>query len=295
MEWIGLALFGAFAQAAAAAFKKKALQTPGTNNVLGCTSFAVAGTLFLLLHHGTTGHWGMNNLTVTFWKATLWYAGLTILATYFMYKALDVTNFNVLMPFMAFTSLSMVIPPMVFLGEYPSWRVIVGITLIVWGAIYIARPDSKVRFAKTTRKGLGYFFVTALCYTFTPTAAAIAIRESSSFFASMVAHWLIAAGFLLLIVICREQRNCAKVMTRDTFLPLIGVMIVAGVLIVAENGSINLALNSASVADVFALKRTMPIFATGIGVWYFREKLTLRSAIAMAVMVAGSVLVVLLH
>ncbi|HHX58890.1 MAG TPA: EamA family transporter [Candidatus Moranbacteria bacterium] len=47
------------------------------------------------------------------------------------------------------------------------------------------------------------------------------------------------------------------------------------------------------VANVFALKRTMPIFAAIIGVLYFKEEIGPKKALAILMMVAGSVVIYL--
>jgi uncharacterized membrane protein len=64
---------------------------------------------------------------------------------------------------------------------------------------------------------------------------------------------------------------------------------------VAENGTINLALHMAPVAQVFAIKRTMPLFAFLIGFLYFREQNEIpKKILATALMVVGAILTILL-
>jgi len=296
MNWILLSLIGALSQAASSAFKKKALQTPGMNNVIGFVSFAFAGIIFWALFMANSGTLWMNGLTLKFWHATFWYAGFNVLAVYYLYKALDIAEFNYLMPFMTLTSLLLIIPPIFLLGEIPSLKSVGGIALIVGGAIIMnwrKKGEAGEARKKANRKGVLYFFITALCFTIVPTAAKITIQESSVLFSSLVVHLAIGLGFLLLLFIFRETPKLSEAMSRNNRKLLLAVLI-AGAIIVFENGSINLALKNTGVAYVFAIKRLMPLFAFLIGVVYFKERTEIaKKILATALMVAGAVVVTL--
>lgn len=299
--WIIFALIGAFAQALGAAIKKKALQAKGMNNVIGFVAFGFAGLVFWLLFVFDSGSLWMDGLSSRFWEAMIWYAGLNVLAVWFMYKALDIAEFNHLMPFMTLTSLSLVIPPMIFIGEFPSLMSFGGILLIVCGVLLMSyerkwkSDDSEdIQADKerkgNNRKGVYYFLVTALCYTFAPTAAKISVQESSVLFASFLAHVMIAFGFLAIMCAVKELPKISLICMDTKHRKLLASVLVAGSVIVLENGSINTALDEASVAYVFAIKRVMPFFAFLIGIFYFRERKQLRQKlIATVIMVAGAI------
>lgn len=299
--WILFALTGAFAQALGAAIKKKALQTPGMNNVIGFVSFGFAGLIFWLLFVFKSRLFWMDGLGVRFWESMAWYAGLNVLAVWFMYKALDIAEFNHLMPFMTLTSLSLVIPPMIFLGEFPSLISFGGILLIVCGVLLMnyerkRKSDDTENIQaererrSNNRKGVYYFLVTALCYTFAPTAAKISIQESSVLFASFLVHVMIAFGFFVIMCVTKELLKISLVCKDARHRKLLMAVLLAGAVIVLENGSINTALNETSVAYVFAIKRMMPFFAFVIGIVYFHERKHLRQKlIATVIMVAGAI------
>ena len=298
MHWIFLSLTGAFAQAVGAAIKKKALQTSGMNNIIGFLSFAFAGIIFWVLFITGSGSFWMGDLSPLFWQAMAWYAGLNILAVWFMYRALDIAEFNHLMPYMTVTSLSLVVPPMIFLGESPSLLSFGGIALIVCGAIAMNYKGSMALDERAlkqgdqrraNRTGVWYFLVTALCFTFTPTAQKIAVQESSVLFASFVVHSLIALGFLVILLVLRERSKLSSVLRDSDKREFLMAVVAAGAVVVLENGSINAALGQASVAYVFAFKRMMPFFAFVIGIVYFRERTDLRKKfVATALMVVGA-------
>lgn len=297
MSWIILALFGAFWQASGDAIKKRALKTSGMDNVIGCMSFGFAGLIFWMSFVWEEQSFWIGNLSLRFWEAMAWYAGLNVLAVWFKYKALSIAEFNHLMPFMTLTSLSLVVPPMIFLGEFPSMQSFGGIALVVFGALLMnyksknQKGEVHEKQREANRKGVWYFTVTALCYTFAPTAAKVAIQESSVLFTSFVVHILIALGFFVIMLATREVN---KLLYPFDEAPFLLAILAAGVVIVLENGSINAALSEASVASVFALKRTMPFFAFVIGIVYFKERTELwKKFVATMFMVVGAVLVTL--
>jgi drug/metabolite transporter (DMT)-like permease len=301
--WIVLSVIAAFCQALCAAIKKKSLQTPGMNNVIGFISFTFAGIVFGCIHWAQTGTLWQDNLSSDFWQGMLGYAGLNILAVWFLYRALDLAEFNHLMPFMTLTSVAIIIPPIFVFGEVPTPLAILGIAVVAAGAIVMTWHKETIHLAadaaeqrKRNHQGVAYFLITACCYTFTPTAAKEAIQESSVSFASFMVHILMGAGFLAMILLLGESERILRVFKDKTMRKfLIGIM-ATGVVIVLENGSINAALDVAPVASVMAIKRLMPLFAFGIGYLYFREHNDLRKKLlATTLMIVGAVLVTIAH
>jgi uncharacterized membrane protein len=141
---------------------------------------------------------------------------------------------------------------------------------------------------------LKYFFVTDVCFTVLPTFGKIAIQESSVLFASMLSHFMVGFCFLIVLVRTKEWgllRNISSIQKRAFF----AGVIVMGLIHFSENGSINLAMSQAPVAQVFAIKRLMPFFAFLIGFLYFKERDNLPKKIAAtALMVAGAIATILL-
>ena len=298
MEWVILALIGAFGQAFGAAIKKKALQISGMNNAIGFVSFTTAGLVFLGIMVVTGSPWHEQLSSIFLW-AMLWYAGLNIIAVWFLYKALDIAEFNYLMPFMTLTSLSMIVPPMIVFGEVPSQGGLIGIMLVVVGVLWMNYAPRKTgvfvedeKRRRDNRCGLWYFLAAAACYTVAPTAAKITVQETSVLFASMLVHLLIGVGFLAIALYTGELSKVSAVMRGGEFRGLRNGVLLAGLLIVIENGSINAALGMAPVASVMAIKRLMPFFAFLIGYYYFKERTdTKKKLLATAVLVSGAILI----
>jgi len=317
--WITFAFLGAIFQAVEMAIKKKALQVRDMNNVIAFIAYAFAGVLLLLLYVFQSGNvWIDASLSATFWSGIFWTVVLNMVGVWFMYKALDVADLSYLMPFMTLTSLSLIVPPMIFLGEFPTLKSFFGIVLVVIGAISMDYKFGKNPLSekdhlrrKNNRKGVLYFIATATCYTFTPTAMKVAVVASGNvLFATYMVHLLMGIGFVLLIGVIAvaqsrkngAEKNVVRVMSgaftqtknnlANAGMKFFLVVLLSGVAIAIQNGSINYAMSIASVASVFAIKRTMPLFAFVIGVLYFKERNNLlQKSAATLIMIAGAIMI----
>lgn len=292
-----LAACGALFQALGAAINKKSLQKTGTNNLVGFFTFTVAGLVFLLVYLFSARTFSYGNLSAHFWEMMAWYAGLNIVAYWFMYRALNLAEFNHLMPFMALVSISVIVPPIFLLGEIPTAASLFGIVLIVIGAILMNYKKYKNKNIgnqkhKNNRKGVLYFSITAICFTFTSTFAKVTIKESSVLFSSLVVHLLIGIGFFVMLVASKKFWEIKDAILKSELRPLLFSVVIVGIIVFAENGTVNTAFGIAPVASVMAIKRIMPLFAFLIGFFYFKERNDLKKKIvATALMVAGAVFV----
>ncbi|MEI6650747.1 MAG: EamA family transporter [Candidatus Moraniibacteriota bacterium] len=298
--WIPLALLAAFSQSFESAIKKKSLQAPGMNTIIGTVSFFVAGLTFFVIMFLQTGQPWYPDLSLRFWEGMFWYVGLNIVASWYGYKALDLAEFAFLAPFIALTSLTMVIPPIFFLGEIPSIASLFGIALIAIGSVVMTyqrkkkedMTEGELERHRNNRKGLLFFLITAACFTFTPTATKVTVQESSPLFASFLVHTLIGTGFLIMTFAVRRTDKLVSVFVDSTKRKLLIAIIVMGLLTFLENGSINTAMTMTSVSTVMAMKRTAPLFSFLIGIFYFKEhRDILKKLVGTMLMVAGAVLV----
>jgi len=299
MFWIALSLIGAFLQAFGSAVSKKVLKVHEAKNVIGFVSYFFAGIIFFSVHFFSTGTFWMGGLGVKFWIVTAAFSVINVLGAWFLYRALEFAELNYVMPYMTLTSLSLVLPPMFLLGEVPSLGSFFGMAVIVAGAILMNHSkrnltaDASEKRA-SNRKGLKFFLVTAICFTILPTLAKVAIQESSVVFASFLSHAGTSFGFLSLLFIQREERELRELFLKNSRRYLLFVLLI-GLIAVGENGSINAALSMTPVAQVFAIKRLMPLFAFLIGFFYFRERGELpKKIMATALMVAGAIMTIIL-
>lgn len=302
MHWILYALSGSFFQAIEMAVKKKALQVKGMNNFIAFLAFGMAGILllifFLATFHGKIVIGNFSNFANGIFGTVV----LNVLAYYFLYKALDITDLSYLMPFFSFVSLSVIIPPIFLFGEIPSWQALAGILLVVAGAVlidYRKKADSgdkiNLEQARKNKKAKLYFLVVAICWTFSTPMTKLAVLEGSPILVSSIVNIFISVSFILLIYFFKERlaikeifKNFQKNEKRNFLL----AVFLAGLAIAVSIGSINIALRYAQVAYVIAVKRIMPVFAFFIGYFYFKERENLaKKIIATLLMVAGAVII----
>lgn len=287
MEWVSLSILSGFGQALGWALKKKTLAYSGLNNTLGFISFLVAGFTLLFLWRFLED--GMSpTITARFALATLVVVTLNVLAVWSAYRALDKAGFAQLMPFVALTSLTIVPIEYLLRGILPSTLQVVGIVVVVLGAIVCTARE---KISSVSLASAGYFGVTLLAYSVTSPFMAVMVEESSSgLFSATVAHLGIALGFLPLVLITGEWGKT----TRGYFTQALVPMVIAGLVIaLLENGPANVALETGSASEVFGLKRTMPFFALIFGVLMFGEKVTTRHIFGTALLVLGSMLIIL--
>ncbi|MFZ2187750.1 MAG: EamA family transporter [Candidatus Moraniibacteriota bacterium] len=291
MEWALLSILGAFGQALSWGLKKKALDKSGVNNITGLVGYAVAGgtlvLLYLILEKGETVH-----LTTTFWIATFFIVALNVLAAWTGYRALDKGALSVLMPFMSLTALAIVPIEYLLRHTVPTTHQLWGMAIVVLGAIIVMAKEKPTKDALAMA---GYFSVTLICYSVASPLMGVAVNESGSgLYAAAVAHLGIAFGFIPLVFFSRESETMRELKRQGRWSRLFLWMILAGITIaVFENGPINVALENATASEVFALKRTMPFFALILGTLMFHEKITRRHMLGTALLVVGSILIIL--
>jgi drug/metabolite transporter (DMT)-like permease len=294
MEWIVFALLGAVASAVGNAVNKKMLKADELISVIGFASFTVAGLLFIGAMLLSSTPFPVS-ITSTFVLWILIGAVLNALGMWFFYKALRSAEFGYLMPFMVVTSLSVIIPPWIILGEVPSLLGWLGIALVVVGAFVMNRTNDSnvVDHARkdTNRRGLMYFLVTAVCFSITPTTLKVTIQETSAIFAGGVLQLLVGMCFFFVAYVRGEFGKIRSMLNGATHARL--GLFWAGAFKFLEECGMSIALATAPVALAMGIKRTMPIFAFLIAYCYFKERTdTAQKLQATVLMVAGAVLVV---
>lgn len=289
MEWAALSLLAAFGQSLSWALNKKALNQSGVNNLASLVIYAVAASVLTLFYFFFETR--EISLSLTFWGAMIGVVILNILAVWAGYKAVDKTSLLTLMPFMSLTALAIVPIEYVLRGVLPTGMQIWGMVVVVLGAIIVTMQTKPTKEALTVAK---YFAVTLVCYSITSPLQGVTVTESGSgLFVAAIAHISIALGFIPIVLMAKEGRAVALLKEQGQWLMTLKWMVLAGLVIaLLENGPINIALESATASEVFALKRTMPFFALLLGVAIFKEKLTLRHGIGTAFLVIGSALII---
>jgi drug/metabolite transporter (DMT)-like permease len=288
--WIGLSLLSATGQALGWALKKKVLSDSQVNNILGCISFFAAG-IILLLMWGFTASWHVPLLTTRFVVASVVVIILNVIAFWAAYKALDVSDFSALMPFISLTALTIVPIELVLRGVLPTGLQIIGMTFVIIGSLIF---HLRTLPTATSRRAIAYFGVTLVCFSITSPLGAVVVDEcGSGLFAAMTFHIGIGFGFIPLLLTSNQRKVVREFLHRRDLWKLTGFMVVSGIVLAAlENGPATVALQYADASEVFALKRTMPLFSLLLGRFLFREQITLRKITGTLLLVAGSFVVI---
>lgn len=289
MEWIFLSLLGAFGQALGWAIKKRSLENLGVNNTLGFVSYATAGIVLyaMLMVSGDMP----STLSAKFWWATGGIIVLNVIALWTAYRALDKEALSTLMPYIALTAVLIVPIEFGLRGILPAVPQIIGVCVVVVGAIVFSRTQTlKPGWVRTAK----YFGITLLCYSITSPLMGVAVNESGSgIFSAFVMHAGISVGFIPLLLMTREDAALKQLQTNGRIRSVILLMVASGlVTALLENGPITIALETGSASEVFALKRVMPFFALVLGVIMFKERIGRRHIVGTVLLVIGSFLIV---
>lgn len=287
MLWFALSLLAAFGQALNGTLKKKTLRHSGINAVLGFVSYSVAAVVLFVLW-GIVKDFTIPVITQAFVLASLTTISLNVVAVWAFYKALDPTDFSRLMPFMAINTLFMVPIEYVLQGQLPNMYQVAGMIVVIIGAIHFAEYKGLNR---RPSPATWYFLITLICYSVTSPSMDVMRTESQDpFFSATVMHIGMAIGFIPLMLWKKELSVFRQIDSQRSALTL---MCLTGLVIaLLENGPVFIALGSALTSEVFAIKRTMPIFALLLGRLFFGEQITRRQWQATGMMVIGSVCVV---
>lgn len=273
------------------------------NNFIGFSAFTFAGIILgvvLLFTINDSSFLIKDNLK--FWEGIIATVVLNVIANYSLYKALDLTELSYLMPFFAFISLSVIIPPIFLFREIPSFQAIAGIILVIAGAIlidYRKKKDNDEDIDKekirNNRKGKLLFIVTAVCWTFSTPMTKVAVLAGSPILVSALVNFLCGISFILLIYLFKDYekiKNTLSNFKNSEKRNFIIAVLLAGIAIAIQIVSINTALKYAPVSYVIAIKRIMPVFAFLIGLIYFKERTNIsKKLIATIIMVIGAIIV----
>jgi drug/metabolite transporter (DMT)-like permease len=301
--WIFLSSVGALFQSVNAAINKRNLQVSRSAlNLIGFINYFTAGVILTVVLLFQKGNFvpEISNMQ-TFLTGILIVAVFNTTGAYYGYRALHVADFNYVSPWIALTSILIVIPSYFMLGEIPSLASFVGIVLVVIGAIIIdyRRKKTDITAEETARRHINnkakiFVLIMGICFTMSPVGMKMAIDVSSPMFVAVLLHFSIALPFLIIILLFQRGKIFSEIRTLNAKNKKIffATALAAGFGYAAANGSISLAMGLAPVTLVMALKRIAPIFSFFIGYTFFKEKNNAKKKLlATLLMVAGAILV----
>lgn len=301
MNW-NILVFGlgaAFFQAAYMALKKKALQFKGINNFIGFASFVIAGVAIamFMIAKGQTLTPVIEN-TQRFWQGVFWSVLPNTIAMYFLYRALDIADLSHLMPFIAFTTIFQIIPPIFVFGEIPTTWGFLGMAIIIAGAVMMeykkktATAEINNEKKRNNRKGIMFFMITLLCWVATPTGFKMVVEQTNPIYASAIISLFIGLSFIPLIFSFKESGAIRRLIAQGSPKVFLIAIVFAGLFTAGDYLAMNFGYSLTKVAYIMALKRAMPFFAFLIGYFYFKEKSgAARKLIATTLMIGGVIII----
>jgi drug/metabolite transporter (DMT)-like permease len=301
--WIILSITGALFQSVTGAINKRNIDVSRSAiNIIAFINYFFAGLLLAIFFYFQTGQiFPEIKNHLNFWYGMLITVPFNVLGAYFGYKALQVAEYNYVAPWLAFTSLFIIIPAFFLLKEVPTILSFIGILIVISGAVImdyrkkIKNPSVEEKELRARRnKAKLYMVVVGICYTLTPVGMKMSILESSAIFVAIVAHLSIALTFLL-IILAFEWKKSKRILNHLTgkekkiFFIL---ALVAGAGYALANGSINVALESQQASLVMSIKRIAPMFSFFIGYIFLHETRDAKKKIfATVLMVIGTILI----
>jgi uncharacterized membrane protein len=266
-------------------------------NIIACSMFMVAGLTASSAYLATHGFQIETN--PEFWYSIIPTGLLGALSMFFIYKALSVAELSHVMPFFSITTLFLVVPSMIFLKEIPSLPGLIGIAILVAGAVFMGYKKGEDSITKDNKKGLMYFLIALVLVIFIPIGLKLAINANTvgnpSAYTSFSYLLSVSLFFIPFIFVFKENRIFKAVMERTRGTKFSSIILLGGVTMAIEFIAMNRAFELTDVAYVMAIKRTMPFFAFLIGYLIFKERADVkRKLLATTLMVAGTILIILL-
>jgi drug/metabolite transporter (DMT)-like permease len=305
MLWVILALTGAVTNAGYFIVTKKMLQSINPY-VLAAGSF-LTPALFLLFISVRSG------IPVTgdrFLFAVAITAGLNIIATILVYRALATTDISLAIPMLSFTPVFLMGTSFLLLHELPTRIGALGILIIVSGSYVLNLSPGQKSIADPIRSiaqhpGVLYMLVVALIYAITVNFDKMVVMESDTVFGSAIVFVVIGSAFVIITLVSHVgicvplgfKKDPPAVIVPNQESPgkryrwmVVGFMFI-GVLITIEAIVINYAYTLQIVPYIIAFKRMSIVLSVLTGAIVFHEPDLGRRLTGAVLMVLGAVLI----
>jgi drug/metabolite transporter (DMT)-like permease len=215
---------------------------------------------------------------------------LNIAGNWLFMRAVAISPFSLTIPYLALTPVFTALLAMPTLREIPAPLQLAGIALTVSGALTLNPVSAEGRFQLLTtlwrERGSAYMVLVALLWSLASPLDKLALQQASPAFHGLVLSAGVPLGFLAILLVQRRLGSLREVARRP------GVLALA---IAFGTSALYLQLSAMQlvfVGLVEAIKRVVELaMAAVIGRAFFREPITGRKAIALALMAVGVVLI----
>lgn len=228
------------------------------------------------------------NLSSSFWNYAISGGFFGALGNAFLIKALQNGELSVLGPINSYKSIVGVIFGIFILHEIPTVYGLCGIALIVVGSYFVFDTlEEKFSFKLLARKDIQYRLL-ALVLT---AIEAIFIKKviiESSVIASFMVWCFFGAIFAFLLLLASAKSKLSEIKETD-----IGKYILLIISIGVMQLTTNYVLKNMNVGYALALFQLSTLVSVGFGYQFFNEKNIRKKLAGAAIMIAGSILVIL--
>ena len=289
--WQFLALTSAGFSALAAIAEKKALQTIkpiGFSLVLSFFIFVLTIPFLFFVNYSLVT---TNAILVLYAKSVM--GAVAFLLVMYGLKYIDISKS---LPLLVLTPALVAILAFYFLDEDIGYWGIIGMFLLLVGT-YFLQLDHKSNwlspffFVKQNRAFL-YIIGALLLFTATSILDKTLLKsfklQPEAFLP--LQQLFFTLNFILVFIFSKETKSKLKIELGKTW----KLIVLIAVFAVIYRYSHILAVKAGSVALVLSIKRTSVFFATVFGGRYFKERNLLQRSIAVAIMIAGAVIIILM-
>lgn len=228
---------------------------------------------------------GATRVTPDYWIPALGSVAFNIVSNLLFLEGMRVAPLSVTVPLLSLTPVFATVLAIPLLGERPSLQDVVGILLVIAGAIWLnwqPRTDGRPDDRRGKAKGAVMVVLTALFWSLTIPLDKLAVGRATAQLHGLVLNAGVAAGVLVVLLAQRRLGDLARLRrVPGTFTLALVISVVALALQL-------LALPLMFVGTVETLKRGIGNLMALISGWvFFREPVTLLKVLAVALMAVG--------
>lgn len=228
---------------------------------------------------------GATRITAGYWPPALGSVVLNILANLLFLQGMRIAPMSVTVPLLSLTPVFATVLAIPLLGEKPSFQAVMGILLVIAGALWLNwQPHSQESAGDPRGKVRGAVMVTltALFWSLTIPLDKLAVERATAQLHGTVLNGGVALGVLLVLL---AQRRFGDLTHLRRVPGAFGLALVVSVLALALQ---LLALPLAFVGTIETLKRGIGNFMALVsGSIFFQERVTVPKVLAVALMAVG--------
>ena len=234
--------------------------------------------------------WGL--LPVQFWYYSVLAGIVGALGNGFLVKALQKGELSILGPINSYKSVVGILFGIMFLGEIPNSFGVLGVALIIYGSYFVlGTTEEGFSWALMKRKDIQFriyaMILTAIEAVFVKKL--ILLSSTTIAFISWCYYGMIFSLLLLVVYVPNLRTELRKLSSTD-MLPYLGLMVCLGTMQYTSN----YVFAHMDVGYALSLFQLSSIVSVLLGYRIFREGNVKRKVLGSAIMIAGSVVIILL-